>query len=103
MPDRAGGFFFSFNYPPLIRHYGRHGKLIGEFKPESDVAIGPPNVSIRKLGNSMVVRSIYQILVLDMAIDAQGRLFVLLSGQNKIPALNEGTRKLWSLAATAAF
>lgn len=98
VPDRAGGFFFSFNYPPLIRHYGRHGKLIAEFKPESDIAIGPPNVSIRKLGNSMVVRSIYQILVLDMAIDAQGRLFVLLSGQNKIPALNEGTRKLVVLA-----
>lgn len=94
VPDRAGGFFFSFNYPPLIRHYGRRGNLIAEFKPESDIAIGPPNVSVRKLGNSLAVRSIYQILVLDMAIDAQGRLFVLQSGQNKIRALTEGTRKL---------
>ena len=98
VPDRSGGFFFSFNYPPLIRHYGRHGKLIAEFKPESDITIGPPNVSVRRLGNSMVVRSLYQILVLDMAIDAQGRLYVLLSGQNKIPALTEGTRKLMVLA-----
>jgi hypothetical protein len=97
VPDRAGGFFFSFNYPPLIRHYGRHGKLLAEFKPESDVAIAPPTVSVRKLGNAMVVRSIYQILVLDMAIDAQGRLYLLLSGQNKTPALTQGTRKLMVL------
>lgn len=94
VPDRAGGFFFSFNYPPLIRHYGRHGKLITEFKPQSDVAVGPPNVSVRKLGNSIVVRSTYQIVVLDMALDAQGRLNLLLSGQNKTRALTEGTRKL---------
>lgn len=98
VPDRTGGFFFSFNYPPLIRHYGRQGTLIAEFKPESEVAIGPPNVSVRKLGNAMVVRSSYQILVLDMAVDAQGRLYVLLSGKNKIPALTEGTRKLMVLA-----
>ncbi|HEU4833688.1 MAG TPA: hypothetical protein VFS90_04705 [Pyrinomonadaceae bacterium] len=98
VPDRAGGFFFSFNYPPLIRHYGRQGKLIAEFKPESDIEIAPPDVSVRKLGNSMVVRSRYQILVLDMAIDAQGRLYLLLSGQNKITALNEGARKLMVVA-----
>lgn len=97
-PDRTGGFFFSFNYPPLIRHYGRQGNLIREFKPESDVQIGPPNVSVRKVGNSTAVRSTYQILVLDMTVDRQGRLYLLLSGKNKIPALTEGTRKLAILA-----
>ena len=47
-PDSSGGFFFSFNYPPLIRHYGRNGKLVTEFKLESDIAIAAPNVSVRK-------------------------------------------------------
>jgi hypothetical protein len=97
-PDASGGFFFSFNYPPLIRHYGRQGNLISEFKPESDVVIAPPNVSVRKLGKSIAVSSTYQILVLDLAVDGQGRLYLLLSGKNKIPALNEGTRKLVVLA-----
>ncbi|HKG47605.1 MAG TPA: hypothetical protein VKB02_12800 [Pyrinomonadaceae bacterium] len=92
--DRAGGFFFSFNYPPLIRHYGRQGNLIREFKPESDVEIGPPNVSVRNVGKSTVVSSRYQILVLHMTVDSQGRLYLLLSGQNKMPALTEGSRKL---------
>ena len=96
--DRTGGFFFSFNYPPLIRHYNHQGNLIGEFKPESDVEIGPPNVSVRKVGKSTAVRSTYQILVLDMTVDRQGRLYLLLSGKNKIPALTEGTRKLAMLA-----
>lgn len=94
VPDKSGGVFFSFNYPPLIRHYGRSGNLVTEFKPESDVAIAPPNISVRKQGNSVAVRSRYQILVLDMAVDAQGRLYVLLSGKNKVPALIEGTSKL---------
>jgi hypothetical protein len=93
-PDRMGGFYFSFNYPPLIRHYNRQGNLIGEFKPESDVEISPPNVSVRKVGNSTAVRSTYQILVLDIAIDRQGHLYLLLSGKKKVPALTEGTRKL---------
>ncbi len=93
-PDRSGGFFFSFNYPPLIRHYGRLGNLITEFKPESEVEIGPPNVAVRKVGNATAVRSTYQILVLDMTVDRQGRLYLLLSGKNKVPALTEGTRKL---------
>jgi sugar lactone lactonase YvrE len=97
-PDSSGGFFFSFNYPPLIRHYGRKGSLISEFKPESDITIDPPNVSVRKQGNSTVVRSRYQILVLDMAADARGRLYLLLSGKNKVPALTEGTQKLMVLA-----
>lgn len=97
-PDRAGGLFFSFNYPPLIRHYGRQGNLIGEFKPESDVEIGPPNVSVRTVGKSTAVRATYQILVLDMTVDHQGRLYLLLSGKNKVPALTEGTRKLAVLA-----
>ena len=93
-PDGSGGFFFSFNYPPLIRHYTRTGSLISEFKPESPVSIDPPNVSVRKQGNATVVRARYQILVLDMAADARGRLFLLLSGKNKVPALSEGTQKL---------
>lgn len=92
--DSSGGFFFSFNYPPLIRHYGRNGSLIREFKPESDIAIEPPNISVRKQGTSMVVRSRYQILVLDLAADARGHLYLLLSGKNKVPALTEGTQKL---------
>jgi hypothetical protein len=96
--DSSGGFFFSFNYPPLIRHYGRNGNLIREFKPESDVPIEPPNVSVRKQGNSMVVRARYQILVLDLAADPRGRLYLLLSGKNKVPALSEGTQKLMVLA-----
>ena len=92
--DSSGGFFFSFNYPPLIRHYGRSGSLIREFKPESEIAIEAPNISVRKQGNSMVVRSRYQILVLDLAADARGRLYLLMSGKNKVPALTEGTQKL---------
>ena len=92
--DSSGGFFFSFNYPPLIRHYGRSGSLIREFKPESEIAIEAPNISVRKQGNSMVVRSRYQILVLDLAADARGHLYLLLSGKNKVPALTEGTQKL---------
>jgi hypothetical protein len=94
VPDKSGGIFFSFNYPPLIRHYNRTGNLISEFKPVSEVPIAPPDVSVRKQGNSVVVRSRYQILVLDMAVDAQGRLYLLLSGKNKVPALAEGTPKL---------
>ena len=97
-PDTSGGFFFSFNYPPLIRHYGRGGNLIAEFKPESDVTIEPPNVSSRTQGNSTVVRARYQILVLDMAADTRGRLYLLLSGKHKVPALTEGTQKLMVLA-----
>lgn len=97
-PDSSGGFFFSFNYPPLIRHYGRNGNLIAEFQPESEVAIGPPNVTVRKLGNSIAVSPRYQILVLDMAVDRRGHLYLLLSGKNKVPALNEGTQKLKVLA-----
>jgi hypothetical protein len=99
-PDRSGGFFFSFNYPPLIRHYGRQGNLISEFKPESDVVIAPPNVSVKKRGNAITVISSYQILVLDMTVDSQGRLYLLLSGKYKTPALNEGTRKLAVLGGT---
>ncbi|HKR83626.1 MAG TPA: hypothetical protein VJS37_05590 [Terriglobales bacterium] len=93
-PDNSGGFFFSFNYPPLIRHYARNGTLISEFKPESEIPIDVPNISVRQQGSSTVVRARYQILVLDMAADARGRLFLLLSGKNKVPALTEGSSKL---------
>lgn len=92
--DAAGGFYFSFNYPPLIQHYSRAGRLLGEFKPESDVAIGRPDVSSRRQGNQLIVSSKYQILVLDMAVDRRGRLHLLLSGKDKIPALTQGSRKL---------
>lgn len=96
-PDNSGGFFFSFNYPPLIRHYARDGTLISEFKPESEIPIDPPSISVRKQGKYTVVRSRYQILVLDLATDARGRLFLLLSGKNKVPALTDGTPKLMVL------
>ena len=94
VPDRAGGFYFSFNYPPLIRRYGRGGQLLGEFRPESDVPIAPPDVSVRGQANSFSVRARYQILVLDMALDRRGRLHLLISGKNKVPALTEGTTNL---------
>jgi len=100
VPDTAGGFFFSFNYPPLIRHYARNGTLISEFKPESEIPIEAPNISVRKQGNSVVVRPRYQILVLDIAADARGRLFLLLSGKNKVPALTEGTAELGVFSQT---
>jgi hypothetical protein len=53
--DRSGGFYFSFNYPPLVQRYRRDGKLVGEFKPPSDVHIGPANVSSQKQGNFLAV------------------------------------------------
>ena len=92
--DRAGGFYFSFNYPPLVQHYGRDGRLLGEFKPESDVAIGPANVSSQKQGNLTAVRSNYQILVLDMTLDNRGRLIFLLSGKPKYQAITLGSQTL---------
>lgn len=94
VPDKNGGFYFSFNYPPLIRHYSRAGHLLDEFKPESDVPIAPPNFTVRTVANSVSVSSKYQILVLDMATDDQSRLYLLISGKNKIPALSQGTPKL---------
>lgn len=94
VPDKNGGFFFSFNYPPLIRHYNRTGRLLDEFKPESDISIGPPNFTVRSIANSVSVSSKYQILVLDFATDDQNRLYLLISGKNKIPALSQGTPKL---------
>ena len=94
VPDKNGGFFFSFNYPPLIRHYNRSGRLLDEFKPDSDISIAPPNFTVRSVGNSVAVSSKYQILVLDMTADDQSRLYLLISGKNKIPALSQGTPKL---------
>ena len=94
VPDKNGGFFFSFNYPPLIRHYSRFGRLLNEFKPDSDISIAPPSFNVRSVANSVSVSSKYQILVLDMATDDQSRLYLLISGKNKIPALNQGTPKL---------
>lgn len=90
--DRLGGFSFRFNYRLLIRHCGRQGNRIAEFKPESDVVIAPPNVLVRKRGNAITVSSSYQILGIDMTAYIQGRLYLLLSRRYKIPALNEGTR-----------
>lgn len=94
VPDREGGFYFSFNYPLLIRHYGRDGRLINEFKPKSNVTVAQPDISVRKLANSIAVRSQYQIFVLDMTLDGRGRLHLLFSGKNKVPALTEGTANL---------
>ena len=97
-PDKSGGFFFSFNYPPLIRHYERSGRLTNEIKPESDVPITAPNIIVRTVANAVSVNSRYQILVLDMAADANGRLYLLMSGRNKVPALSQGTPKLLVLS-----
>jgi hypothetical protein len=92
--DRSGGFYFSFNYPPLVQRYRRDGKLVGEFKPPSDVHIGPANVSSQKQGNFLAVRANYQILVLDMTLDARGRLILLLSGKPKYQAIAQGSQTL---------
>lgn len=92
--DSVGGVYFSFNYPPLIRHYSRQGNLLGEFTPESDVKLEPPDVSSSQQGTQVTVSSRYQILVLDMALDTHGRLHLLVSGKNKSEALTEGSRKL---------
>lgn len=92
--DGVGGIYFSFNYPPLIRHYNRQGRLLGEFKPESDVKLEPPDVSSSRQGSQVTVSSRYQILVLDMALDKRGRLYILMSGKNKFQALTQGSRKL---------
>ena len=92
--DGDGGFFFSFNYPPLVRHYSRSGRLLAEFKPESDVPIAPPDIKVGGSGNSVSVTARYQILVLDIAADKQDRLYLLISGKNKGPALQQGTARL---------
>ncbi|HET9524928.1 MAG TPA: hypothetical protein VFO99_02095 [Pyrinomonadaceae bacterium] len=93
-PDSSGGFFFSFNYPPLVRHYSRTGRLLSEFKPESDVQIEPPNIVVGGNGGGVSVTANYQILVLDIAADKHDRLYLLISGRNKAPALQQGTPKL---------
>lgn len=92
--DRTGGFYFSFNYPPLVRHYGRDGKLLGEFKPVTDVSIGAPNVSSQRQGNRVTLRSNYQIWILDMTLDERGRLIFLLSGKPKSQAMRQGSQTL---------
>jgi hypothetical protein len=92
--DASGGFYFSFNYPPLIQHYARSGRLLGEFKPETNFNLSPPSVTSQKQGSQLIVSSKYQIAVLDMAVDKQGRLYLLMSGQNKFQALTQGSRKL---------
>ena len=99
-PDTVGGFFFSFNYPPLVRHYSRSGRLVAEFKPESDVPIAPPDIKVGGSGSSVSVTARYQILVLDIAADKQDRLYLLISGKNKAPALQQGTAKLRILTKT---
>jgi hypothetical protein len=93
-PDSAGGFFFSFNYPSLVRHYGRNGRLLSEFKPETDVPVAPPNIIVGGSGGGMSVTAKYQIFVLDIAADKQDRLYLLMSGKNIAPAIQQGTAKL---------
>lgn len=92
--DRTGGLYFSFNYPPLVQHYARDGKLLGAFKPESEIDVGPPNVSSQKQGNFLAVRSNYQILVLDITLDDRGRLIFLMSGKPKHQAIMQGSQTL---------
>lgn len=92
--DRTGGFYFSFNYPPLVQHYGRDGKLLGEFKPQSNVYVGSADVSSQRQGNILAVHSNYQILVLDMTLDERGRLIFLMSGKPKYQAMTEGSQTL---------
>jgi hypothetical protein len=92
--DESGGFYFSLNYPPLVRHYAREGRLLAEFKPDSEVRIDPPEISSQRQGNRLNVRSKYQILVLDFALDGRGRLILLMSGENKYQALTNGSRSL---------
>lgn len=101
-PDSTGGFFFSFNYPPLVRHYGRNGRLLSEFKPESDVPIGPPEIIVGGSGPSVSTTAKYQVLVLDIAADKQDRLYLLISGKRIAPALAYGTPKLRVLTKTGA-
>jgi hypothetical protein len=98
--DSAGGFFFSFNYPPLIRHYSRSGQLLAEFKPESDVPIAPHDIKITSGGGGVSVTARYQILVLDIAADKQDRLYLLISGKNNAAAVQQGTPKLRVLNKT---
>jgi hypothetical protein len=94
LPDPAGGFYFSFNYPPLVRHYARDGRLLAEFKPELNVPIERPQVSANMQGSSLTIRSRYQIGVLDVALDSRGRLVLLVSGEDKYQALRNGSRNL---------
>lgn len=98
--DRVGGFYFSFNYPPLVQHYRRDGKLLGEFKPESNISIGSPKITSEKQGNRLSVRSNYQILVLDMTLDERGRLIFLLSGKPKFQAIRQGSQELLVTSST---
>lgn len=93
LPDSVGGLYFSFNYPPLLRHYARDGRLLAEFKPELNVPIERPQVSSRVQGANLSISSKYQKGVLDMALD-RGRLVLLMSGENNHQALNNGSRNL---------
>jgi hypothetical protein len=93
LPDRTGGFYFSFTYPPLLRHYARDGRLLAEFKPELNVPIERPQFS-RIQGVSISINTKYQIGVLDLALDSRGRLVLLVSGENQTQAMRNGSRNL---------
>lgn len=93
VPDRVGGFYFSFTYPPLVRHYARDGRLLGEFKPELNVTIERPQFS-RMSGVSIAMTTKYQIGVLDLTLDSRGRLVFLVSGENQTQAMRNGSRNL---------
>jgi hypothetical protein len=97
-PDSAGGVFFGFHYPSLVRHYSRGGRLLSEFKPETDVPIAPPNIVVG--GGGLSVTAKYQIFVLDITADNQDRVYLLMSGKNFAPAIQQGTAKLRVLTAT---
>lgn len=94
VPDRAGGFYFSFNYPPLIRHYEANGRLLHEFRPAASKSIGRPDVSSRREGGLLIMSAHYPLLVIDFAVDQAGGLYLLLSGEDKAAAITGGSRRL---------
>lgn len=94
LADSRGGIYFSFNYPPLIQHYNRQGRLLAEFKPPGQEDAGPPAILSHQEGRYLFTSPRYRIAVLDAALDARGRLYLLLSGQPKAEALAAGASQL---------
>jgi hypothetical protein len=99
-PDSAGGLFFAFHYPSLVHHYSRGGRLLSQFKPETDVPIAPPNIVVSGSGGAVAITAKYQIFVLDISADKQDRVYLLMSGKNIAPAIHYGTANLRVLTAT---
>jgi sugar lactone lactonase YvrE len=98
--DELGGFYFSFNYPPLIHHYTRDGTLVNGFSPQTDITIDPPIISSRRIGNVLEVSQQYQMLVIGMSVDEHGHIYLLISGKNKTQALTQGSQRLVAVTST---